>query len=329
MNFSELLNKFEALGGIANNIELREGVFGRGIFPQNAAVAVKIKLPKHLLASPSSIILNDQNQIQIKKKSALDRSFIDFYESYQHFFGWGAGGYKEMAEYHTELMNLPGNLKSFLLIFGWASSNFDKKNNKELLNDYFISRQINIDNESKLMPILELINHSNIGKPYIFDQGISVEGIFKGEVLTRYHGHVDAFHFFRNYHFASPSTTVLSCDVKIDVPKLGVINISRFDSEIEIKDGIVIPKITKKNSEIKISFLELSNTKKDSNPKDVFITRMADFDISKATANTIFDSLIDHNQKALSNLITECKDCNNKISMQIKQIAENQLPLLN
>jgi len=329
MNFSEILRKFEDLGGIANNIELREGEFGRGLFSKNPQLPVKIRVPTHLLLSPSFISLNDKNQIQIKQKSTLDPIFISFYESYHNFFGWGNCGYKEINEFHNELIALPKNLKQYLLLFGWKRTDFDKKSNKELLNDYFISRQIRIKNESRLMPIIELINHSNSGKEFIVDQGVTVEGIFQDEVLTCYHGNLDAFHFFKNYHFASNSTLVLSCDVKIDVPKLGVINISRFDSEIEVKDGIVIPKITKKNSEIQISFLDLSNGKKGSNPREIFITRMAEFNINKTTSNTIFDGLIDHNRKALSSLINECNLINSSIAKQIQLIAANQLKALN
>jgi len=329
MNFSEILRKFEDLGGIANNIELREGEFGRGLFSKNPTLPVKISVPTHLLVSPGSVNLNDKNQIQIKQKSALDPVFIDFYESYHNFFGWSNFGYREINEFHNELMALPKNLKQYLLLFGWKITDFDQKSNKELLNDYFISRQIRIKNESRLMPILELINHSNSGKEYIADEGVTVEGIFKDEVLTCYHGNFDAFHFFKNYHFTSNSSVVLSCDVKIDVPKIGIINISRFDSEIEVKDEIVIPKITKKNSEIQISFLDLSNGKTGSNPREIFITRMAEFNINKTTSNTIFDGLIDHNRKALSSLINECNLIKSSIAKQIQLIAANQLKALN
>jgi hypothetical protein len=178
------------------------------------------------------------------------------------------------------------------------------------------------------MPIVELINHSPDGQQFLEDKGISVAGTFKTEVFTCYHGGFDALHFYRNYHFPATSTTVLSCDVKIDVPKVGTINISRFDAVIDIKDGVIIPQITKKRSEIRISFLELVNNKKTLSPRKLFAERMQPFGLDVANSNAIFDGLIEHNHKALTNLINECKLSENKIAQDIKLIATSQLKLL-
>lgn len=84
---------------------------------------------------------------------------------------------------------------------------------------FIISRQIQIENESKTMSILDLINYSPSGTSYTADNGVKVEGIFKSEVLTCYHGNFDAFHFYKNYRIAA-SNIVLSCDVKIKVPDI-------------------------------------------------------------------------------------------------------------
>lgn len=329
MKFTEILEKFRVLGGVAENIELRDGHYGRGIFPINPNLPIKIIVPKHLLASPSWLKLDHDNHIKINPKLGLDPAFIDFYESYQKFFGWSNVGFNELYDYHTELIKLPKKLKKFLLLFGWLDTDFDKKNIKDYLNEYFASRQIRIGNESKLMPVIELINHSRNGQQFVADDGVKFEGVFEREVLACYHDTLDAMHFFRTYHFKTESITVLSCDVKIEVPNLGVINISRFEAMLNFKDGVITPSMIKKRSEIKIDFLELVNNKNKLIPRKIFIDGMKNFEIAPLVANQIFDGLIEHNRKTYTDFISECRLTTNKLAKQFESIALNQLKLLN
>jgi hypothetical protein len=328
MKFTEILEMFRALGGTADNIQLHQGQFGRGIFPIDPRLMVKIIIPTHLLVSPSTLFLDRENHIRINKSLGLNPALIAFYEAYQQFYGWSVGGLDELSEYHDELNNLPRKLKQYLLLFGWLKSDFDKKSIKNHLNNYFECRQIRIENKVMLMPIIELTNHSANGKQYLADQGVSVEGTFKTEVLTCYSGNFDAFHFYRNYRFASESASVLSCDVKISVPEVGTINISRFGATIDINDGIVIPNIIKNKSEIRISFLELVSNYKSICPRRKFIDKMGRFGITTLTSNAIFNGLIEHNRQALADLISECTVSHNRIAKELEFIAENQLKLL-
>ena len=329
MKFTEILYKFRALGGVAENIELRHGSYGRGIFPINPSKPIKIVVPMRLLVSPNWLKLDRENHIRVDPKLDLDSAFIDFYESYQQFFGWSNVGINELSEYHNELIKLPKKVKQFLLLFGWLDADFDKKNIKDYLNEYLASRQIRIGNESKLMPIIELINHSHDGKQYLFDEGIKFAGTFKGEALACYHGSFDALHFFRIYHFNSESTSVLSCDVKIEGPNLGLINISRFDAMVDIKDGVITPRMIKTKSGIQIDFIELVNKKNKQSPRKIFIDGIQRFEVSKLVANQIFDGLIEHNRKAYTEFISECRLSTNRVAKELESIALNQLKLLN
>jgi hypothetical protein len=329
MIFAEILEKFRTLGGVADNVELRHGEYGRGIFPINPNLPIKIITPTHLLVSPNWLKLDRENHIRINPKLGLDPAFVDFYESYQKFFGWSNVGINELSDYHNDLVKLPKSIKQFLLLFGWHNSDFDKKNITYYLNEYLASRQIRIGNESKLMPIIELINHSPDGKQYLASDGVKFAGTFKGEVLASYHGSFDAIHFFRIYHFNSESTTVLSCDVKIDVPDLGLINIARFDAMVDIKDGVITPRMVKKKNGIQIDFLELVNNKNKLLPRKVFIDGLSQFNVSLLVANQIFDGLIEHNRKAYTDFINECRLSDNKVAKQLEYIALNQLKLLN
>ena len=328
MNFSEILEEFRSLGGIANNIVLHRGIYGGGIYPLDLNKAIKIVTPPDLLISPNLLYLDRGNQLKVKTKTGLNPKVIDFFEKYQHFFGWGNAAVTELDDYHTELCRLPKIMQQYLVLFGWDYSDFGKKKPKDYLNEYFISRQIRIGNESKIMPIIDLINHSSTGVAYTVDNGVSVEGIFKSEVLTCYHGSSDAFHFYKNYRIAAPSNIVLSCDVKINVPNIGLINITRFDSIVEKVSNVIIPHIFKKDAEIRMSFVQLSDNNKNGSSKQVFVEQIQKFNIDQSTAHQIFDGLIEHNKQALTKLLDECRNCDNKIARELEIIALNQLTLI-
>ncbi len=328
MEFTEILHQYRQLGGTARNIELRSGYFGRGLFPINPDLPIEIVVPNHLLISPKLLHLDESKNLRIEQKLGLDPQFISFYESYQRYFGWGNGGLEEQESYYSQLKSLSKKLKQFLLLFGWLGSDFEDKTVWEYLQAYFVCRQIGIENESKLMPFLELINHSPSGKQFIVDDGVHVQGVFHGEVLTCYRKNLDAFHFFRNYHFASDSSTFLSCIVKIKAPNIGTISISRFDSMAAIKDGAIIPKITKEDSTIHIAFLELANTKVNLSPRKLFAEQMQKFQVNRSNAYAVFDGLVHHNRKVLEDMIDECRLNDSRLAKELELVATNQLNLL-
>ena len=330
MKFTEILEHFRALGGTANNIKLRYGDFGKGLSPIDPKLPIKIIAPNNLLISPNCIKLNNKNQIRLKLKSKfrLDSKLVNFFEQYQEFFGWGDGGLSEVESRHLELKALPEKIILLLLSLGWIKYDFYEKNPKDYLKDYFISRQIRIKGESKIMPIFDLINHSSKGNSYILNNGLRFEGVFKDELLANYHRNFDAFHFYRNYGVPTESSTILSCDVNIEIPDIAIIKISRLDNLISSENALLEPRIKVIDSEIHISFLEISDKTGSELPRKNFIEQMQKFNILQAELNKIFDGLIDHNIKVRKDLIAQSKNCLYKVARDIEQIAVEQLNVL-
>lgn len=328
MNFLETIEEFRALGGVAHNIEIRNGVHGYGIHPVNQDEAIKIVTPPHLLISSNLLELDKNRQIKIKPKTDINPKIIDFFEKYQRLLGWGNGAEAELRQYHKELSRLPSRVQQYMLLLGWDNSDFGRKKPKDYLNEYFVSRQIRIANKSKIMPILDLINHSSSGIRYTSGTEVSVLGWFKSEVLTCYHSDFDAFHFYKNYRFFTPSYIVLSCEVKIYVPDIGLINISRLDSVMEKVNKTFVPKIVKLDDEIKISFVQLTNQKKHTSAKKIFVDGMRKINMPQSTAYEIFDGLIEHNRQTLTKFLNECRLCDNYIARELETIALNQLTLI-
>jgi len=55
---------------------------------------------------------------------------------------------------------------------------------------------------------------------------------------------------------------------------------------------------------------------------------MQRFEVSSLVANQIFDGLIEHNRKAYTDFVSECRLSTNKIAKELESIALNQLKLL-
>ena len=169
------------------------------------------------------------------------------------------------------------------------------------------SIEIAVNGHSRLMPVLELINHAPDGAPYVVDQGISLRGRFTDEVWACYRRQMDGFHFFFNYHFASPCRVVLSCAVTIELPGLGVLRIGRDDGQVEHRQGASWPRVTTHPGEIQLSFVALANQDAPTQPREVFVRLMAEHGLPTARGHELFDGLIAHHRQVLLAFIQACE----------------------
>ena len=76
---------------------VKEGQYGRGIFPVNTSLPSRILTPPQLLYKKDDIYLED-NQLRIKKNKKYSKEVIEFFNFYQDNFSWGSGG-KETTEF--------------------------------------------------------------------------------------------------------------------------------------------------------------------------------------------------------------------------------------
>ena len=323
MEFTQILDSFRSLGGIADNIALQNSSFGRGLIPIKKNLPINIYAPSNLLPDFESVALDKNQQIRLNPDLNLNSRFVSFYENYQKYFGWGYGGLKAEQNYQDRMDKLPRGIKDILLVLGWTQRDFGKKSANQYLNSYLVSRKIRIGQASKLMPIIELLNHSNHGTHFLIDQGIKITGVFKDEILVNYHNSLDAFHFLKNYRFSSPATTILSCDVEIKVSDTLSIKISRFDQLSEIKNNTKMPKVEQQGHLIKISYLEISNKTHPTEPKNCFNELLRPFAIKPEVINLVFSGLVSHNHQILTELIKECKLNPSEMSNQILQTAQD------
>ena len=327
MEFKEILVEFRALGGIANNIDCRQAKNGRGLFAIKPDLPIQLHCPPNLLIERQYIQLDDQKHIQVSEKANANKHLKSFYEKFHKHFGWSAGGLNQIRDFHNELVLLPKDIKEFLAILGWHETSFHELNDGKLLEHYLMSHQIDINSKPMIMPIIEMINHSSNGNNYIIEDGIKFNGNFKDELFANYNCNIDMFHFYRNYHFVSPTNYLLSCDVSFDFPSIGRVFISRFDNILNQEDSLKTPQFKKSNNQLSISFVELSN--KQGNARPIFVKLMQSNNISSTKANEIFDGLIEHNKQVLDAFLAECNKSDGRIIEDLKTIAKIHLQILN
>jgi len=284
-------------------------------------------VPEQLLVAPQWVELDETSSIRIAAKyhSSLSTKAVAFFEQYHQFFGWGNGGLKSATEHQRDLQALPPQLKNFLHVLGGAEELRQKPTAKYCLQKYFIARQIGFKSGSRLMPMVELINHDPDGLPYLVDDGVTVTGVVKDEILARYHSHLDSFHFLINYHFATPAHIALSCEVTVEVPAVGTLTIARNDHLADTFGTIRVPKITRNRAQMNLSFVEIANKQKPTQPRKTFVSLMATQDVSEAVSHALFDGLIEHNQKLLKELIQACRSHPSAIVKSLEKVASFQL----
>ena len=114
-----LLERFIALGGIAENVCQREGGFGRGIFPIDPLRPSRLMTPRGLFVKSDDIGIFD-GEIAIKDGTSFSADEKKFLENYYNIYSWGNGGNSDAAAFLKFVLALPEPVKSELVRLGFV-----------------------------------------------------------------------------------------------------------------------------------------------------------------------------------------------------------------
>ena len=328
MNFDELIDEFRYLGGVFKNLRLETNAkTGSGLFVINPSKKFEIIVPVNLMISIDMIRLDRHQQVIVNKKSIWSNRTKKFFENYQKYFGWGLDGFEKTLETQSALQYLPNELIQHLLIFG-LSDDFNADLNPQFcLQKYFLSRKILSNGISKIMPIMELLNHSDDGHPFLISNGIKCSGFSNSEVFARYHHMIDGFDFFQIYNFANEAKLALSCNTSINIPEIGKISIIRTTIKKPKFKSLFKGQITKRK-EINFYDVELANTLEPHKPLVKFNKLCEKYNINKEMSQTIFKGLLKHNIIALNKCLQMTIGKDAKLLNEIENISRNQLKIL-
>ncbi len=305
---------------------IRPSRYGHGLFAINSGQPVRLVAPAQLLISTRLLLTTPEGHIKVKPASGLSAEVVAFHEHYQRTFGWGAGDLADIRQHRQQLCALPDSVKTFLQIFGGKDDMSRQLTPAQAFEQHCISRQISVNGVSKLMPVLELINHADEGAPYLIAQdGVILFGTFDGEVTARYRRHLDAFHFFFNYHFVNPGRSTLSCDVQIAIPGRRSLRISRMDGLSELRRDVRWPQVSSRKDEVHLSFVELVNLDQPSAPRHVFLEMLKDQNIPTSSLHQLFEGLIAHNRQVLLDFLKACEGREGAAIRDLRKVAICQL----
>jgi len=328
MKVEEIIDEFRYFGGVFENLQFEFSEnFGIRLVVIDPSKKFKIFIPENLLYDIDMIELNEQNQIIINNKYPCSVRKRKFFENYQQYLGWGNSGYENTLNTQSELQKLPNELMECLLIFG-LRNDFKKDLSPQFcLQKYFLNRKISHNGKSKIMPIMELLNHSDHGHPFLIDAGVTCSGYSDTEAYARYHYMIDGFDFFQIYNFAIKPKVALSCDVSLTIPTFGKISINRTKLNTPVTNSLLKKRFIK-DRETKFYDIELANTLDPHMPINKFEELCQKHDINKEISQSIFKGLLKHNIITLNHCLELTANKNSNLIFEIDSIFRNQLKII-
>ena len=219
--FQYLLERFAALGGIAENVCQRVGEYGRGVFPIDSSRMAKIMTPKNLLVNADNLCL-DGDHVVIKDGSGYTAEEIAFLELYWNDYSWGNSGNNDSASFLKFIVSLEEPIKKQLLAGGFVDATLlsYREDNDCLLKRFVSERSVKFEDQSVLAPVWEFVNHSSFAAPLrITPCGVETPPMEprSEEILFKYSGKNSPMSMWKKYGFACECIVAYSIPFSINI----------------------------------------------------------------------------------------------------------------
>jgi hypothetical protein len=267
--WDELLSEFRALGGTADNVTLRQGSRGRGVFPVDGTKPVRLFVPPNLFVPSSDTEIRD-GQLVVKASAAFGERERVFFDRYQRELSWGAGTFDDLWQMQLAWSRLPQELQHQLReIGGAAGDRFSTPSEEECRKRYLATRQLSYRGVSVLFPMAELVNHSDKVVGFEINEGVAVTGTFVDEVLVNY-SHDDCWGKALAYGFCDAHINAFSLALDVNTEDFTV-KISREIRKTEIFNGYPLPVVRTEGKSIQFSWLLLGAPRRPRVPRATFL----------------------------------------------------------
>ena len=324
--WEKTLERFRALGGVAENVQLGEGTYGRGLFPKDPSQPVKMSVPNHLLLPTEWLQFDTQGNLILSDACDWNNEAKAFYLDYHRDYGLAGSLMQEVMQQQSQFFDLTESLKAMLISYGVGEDLFQKPNLQACLDIYKSSRRIfTADEKLVLMPLVELVNHDELSKK-TFDKvpHLGISGKFKDEILVHYGMAGDAALMFEGYGFSASKPYTFSGALTINVGSM-VIKISRFVNLYTTIGKTNLPRLKLEGNEIHLSCLVLGSVNNKNSPKKVFTKLMHGVGMPPHIASNVFDGIVDQNRNFFLHLLEELKPLEGKVVEGMRTMARNQL----
>jgi hypothetical protein len=324
MDWQELIAEFRSLGGIADNVALGEGPFGRGLFAIDPTKPVEVRTPEKLLVQSEDVEIRD-GQLVTKSSANLGKCERAFFDRYQRNFSWGAGVSDQLQEAQQHWYELPLDIMATVRRMGAIDHyRFSAPSNEVCLRQYIKSRALRYQGGLYLVPMIELANHSSESQGFVIGDGVAIRGNFKAEVLVRYNLG-DPWQMTTGFGFVDRAWFAHSLPLSMDFDGYPIV-IAREFFDSEVKGRIMFPRLVIDNGTIRLSFLNLGTRSAPRLPRSVFYRLMSKTPIQKA--DELFERIQHYNRLQFITLLRKIDTHNGEVISLLKEAALNQLEAL-
>lgn len=317
--WEEMLAAFRALGGVASNICLGRGQFGRGLFPIDPDRPCRLSVPKNLMF-PVEEISFAGDRIRINESSGIPKTEREFFDRYANALSWGGGGRQELTMLVSGFDALPENVRTLLVAeFGmapWLEGEPETRVQQQFLH----SRAYWIDDRHFLIPMFELANHDCRGLEWSTEDGVEIAGDASGEILMSYGLH-DPFSMFHRFAIASRQPVAFSLPLKVEIGAMPLAIERSF--EVVRRGEMMLPRLADSGEGLTLSFLTLGHADFVKLPKSVFRTLIEPLGVENVDEQ--FERILHANWATFLKLLGALETLDGKLVVDLRNMAQYQL----
>ncbi len=310
--WDQMIELFESLGGVAENIYQKGTDTTRGIYSIDQNKKSKIFTPINLLIPINDIHLCNSN-LYLKEESKYPKKVKNFFNLYQKNFSWGNGGNTFVEKFELGLKNFPSSVKDYLKMTGLID--IDKRHSGlswELivLKYFFYSRMVKYKGKNVIAPVWELVNHKVNSLPYrTLKSGLSTPEIkaTSDEITHKYSPSSPIERLF-SHGFACRETKVFSLPLNIKINKntnLICKGKAIYNDDIKINNNI--------KKDLIIEGLPIADNNIKQLPEAYWNEVMKRCNINNID-HSCFEKIIESNKKTRQNIINKLENINNNFS---------------
>jgi hypothetical protein len=317
--WQNLLVEFRELGGIAENICLREGAFGRGLFPLDPTKPVAIRIPDHLLVDTTCAEF-DGSVFRLAPDARIGERERTFLEEYQNTLSWGGGGRRDMERIVEQAQELPPELRQALASEFHCGPWFGDPTSRLVEHLFVGSRAIRYEDRTVLIPFIELANHG-AGPPISTREGVWIYGTFSGEVLVRYADY-DPHGMFITWGFAADQPQAFSIALQGKVGERPV-QIGKILGGLDPAKEVWSPQLLRTPDAVKLEFLMIGNKRQPHESKRIFRTLMRHAGLGDFEA--AFETIQHTNRLHFLRLLATIEELDGAMELTLRRMARFQL----
>lgn len=329
MDFEELLGRFRALGGVAENFRLGHGPNGRGGFVIDRSKPVTILAPENLTYPLDSLELRD-GRLRVKTDANVGQAERAFFDDYQREFGWNGGIRDELWHRQVEWSRLPGRVVGFMQSMGTLVDPylpFQPPDDDVCFNQFVFSRDFLYRKQRRIVPLLDIPNHHGLAAGFdIRDEGVAIRGSFDDEIFVRYNV-ADAWSNAVSYNFAGVSAFAYSVGMVVDLHDGIRLNVKRFHNEAQAVSDARFPVVERDGNTVTLSHLSLGNLSMPDRPRGIFRAILAPR-VDAVHADLAFDGIAHFNRKKFIDALRLLDGVEGNVARMLRSAALFQLEAL-